>query len=116
MTKFQDTRPIYLQIVDSLSDSILGGQYPENERIPSVRELGEQLGVNPNTCVRSYEILTRDGIIEARRGMGYWVSEGAKERIQQHMQQEFFEQTVPEFKKRILTLGVELDKVLNLLK
>jgi len=49
MMNFDEHKPIYLQISDSICEKILNDEYAEDERIPSIREMGAQLGVNPNT-------------------------------------------------------------------
>ena len=68
--EFNQNKPIYLQIADGISEKILSGELKEGDRILSVRELGSELGVNPNTAMRSYEKLTMDGIIYNQRGIG----------------------------------------------
>ena len=77
--EFDNNKPIYLQISDSLCERILSGELKPEDRILSVRELGSELGVNPNTVARSYEKLTDAGIISTKRGLGYFVAPGAKE-------------------------------------
>ena len=54
---FKETQAIYLQIVDLVCDHIVTGKWKAQERIPSVRELGVQLEVNPNTVMRAYDYL-----------------------------------------------------------
>ena len=72
---FNTDKPIYLQIVDVICDRILSGELKGGDRIPSVREYGADIGVNPNTMMRSYEKLTADGIIFNKRGIGYFVAD-----------------------------------------
>ena len=60
---FNADKPIFLQIADSVCDRILSGELNGEDRIPSVREFGADIGVNPNTVMRTYEKLTADGII-----------------------------------------------------
>lgn len=86
----QTSRPIYLQIADSLCDDILQGVYTAEQRIPSVRELASQQQVNTNTVMRTFETLERDGIIFNRRGMGYYVSTDAVQRISELRRNHFF--------------------------
>jgi Predicted transcriptional regulators len=74
---FNTEKPIYLQIVDVIADRILSGELKGGDRIPSVREYGADIGVNPNTMMRSYEKLTADGIIYNKRGIGYFVADDA---------------------------------------
>ena len=54
---FKETQAIYLQIVDLVCDNIMTGKWKAGERVPSVRELGVQLEVNPNTVMRAYDCL-----------------------------------------------------------
>ena len=61
--EFDSNRPIYLQIADVLCDRVLSGEIKSGDRIPSVREYGASIGVNPNTVARSYERLTSLGVI-----------------------------------------------------
>ena len=72
--EFDQHKPIYLQIADAICERILTGIWPEGGRIPSVRECGISLEVNPNTVARSYDELSTDGIIHNKRGIGYFVS------------------------------------------
>ena len=76
--EFNDNRPIYLQIYDNICEQILTGALKPDERIMSVRDYGAEIGVNPNTVMRSYERLTSEGIIYNRRGIGYFICPDAQ--------------------------------------
>jgi GntR family transcriptional regulator len=65
---------MYRQIVDQVCTAVLSGRLTENEALPSVRALAEQLLVNPNTIARSYAELAREGIVETRSGKGVFVA------------------------------------------
>lgn len=78
---FKESKAIYLQIADRICDEILLGQYPEEERIPSVREYAAIVEVNANTVMRSFDYLQVQNIIYNKRGIGYFVASGAKELI-----------------------------------
>ncbi len=67
--------PIWIQIRKRLVYLIRSGKLGENERLPSVRELSVQLGVNYNTINKVYQDLERDGFIFTRRGKGSYVAE-----------------------------------------
>lgn len=105
---FSQEKPIYLQIYDALSERILSRELKEGDRIPSVREYGADVGVNPNTMMRTYEKLTADGIIYNKRGIGYFVSEGAVEAILKERQEDFIQREVPEIKRRMFLLGLDV--------
>lgn len=74
-------KAIYLQIVDRISDSILSGEFGEDQRLPSVREYAASMEVNANTAMRAYEKLSDKGLIYNRRGIGFFVSPGAKMKV-----------------------------------
>ena len=67
--------PIFRQIVGQISRMAHRGQMAVGEEMPSVRALAEELGINPNTVVRAYQELVQGGILEARPGRGFFVSE-----------------------------------------
>jgi GntR family transcriptional regulator len=66
---------IYRQIVDQVCAAVVAGKIAEDEPLPSVRALAEQLVVNPNTVARAYGELARDGVIESRAGRGMFVAQ-----------------------------------------
>lgn len=78
---FKESKAIYLQIADRICDEVLLGQYQEEERIPSVREYAAVVEVNANTVMRSYDYLQTQGVIYNKRGIGYFVSVGARKLI-----------------------------------
>lgn len=109
--EFVDNKPIYIQIYDSICEKILSGEYIEESRIPSVREMGGEIGVNPNTIMRSYEKLSSEGIIFNKRGTGYFVSTDARENILAAQRREFIENELPLIKKRIKLLGIDISEL-----
>ncbi|MFA6506526.1 MAG: GntR family transcriptional regulator, partial [Treponemataceae bacterium] len=64
--------PLYLQLADALRRSIRSGEYPDGERLPSIRHLADGVGVNPATAVSAYRILEKEGWVEARAGSGVY--------------------------------------------
>ena len=91
---FSNDKAIYVQIAERLSDEILAGKYKEDERIPSVREYAVLLEVNANTTVKAYDLLATDEIIYNKRGLGYFVSAGAKKQIKK-TRRSFIASTTP---------------------
>lgn len=111
--EFKGQQPIYLQIAELICNQILEGTYAEDDRLPSVREYATQVEVNVNTLVRSYDWLSQQGIIYNRRGLGYYVSPGAAERISSQRCRYFFDHTLPEVFTAMQTLGIEMGEVLR---
>lgn len=114
--EFSEPRGIYLQIADQIGGRILQGEWNAGERIPSIRELAIELGVNPNTVTRSYQVLLDRGIVANRRGRGYFVCERAAERALAAMREEFVRDELPRIVRamRVLRIGIdELAEYMN---
>lgn len=109
--KFTDNTPIFLQIALHVEQMIERGEWVEGERVPSTRELAVSLSVNPATVMRAYDHLTSLEVIEQRRGLGYFVSAGACDKIVSLRRSEFFEHTMPEFFAAMTRLGVTFEQV-----
>ena len=105
--EFNSNKSIYLQICDAICEQILSGTLKPDERIPSVREYGSEIGVNPNTIMRSYEKLTGDGIIYNRRGIGYFISPDALQTVLEAQRKEFMEEELPQILRRMKLLGID---------
>ena len=106
---FHSEKPIYIQIADAICEGILSGSVKEEDRIPSVREYGAQIGVNPNTVMRVYEKLTAEGILYNKRGIGYFVSPGARGIILEVQRKDFVEKEVPQILRRLELLGLDIN-------
>lgn len=108
---FNQDRPIFLQIADRLCDEILAGKYQDDDRIPSVREYAVLLEVNTNTAVKSYDELARANIIYNKRGLGYFVTKGAREQILKERRNVFMKEQLPELFRQMRLLGITLKDV-----
>ena len=78
---FKDNKAIYLQIADRIGDQIIAGKLIPEGKVPSVRELAAEIEVNANTVARTYDHLQQNGVIYTKRGLGFFVSPEAKEKI-----------------------------------
>ena len=114
--EFKNHKPIFLQIAEHICDEILSGRYPEGERLPSVREYAADVEVNVNTVVRSYDWLSQKEIIFNKRGMGYFVSEGAAEIIRKSLRDTFFKETLQELIQQMEKLDIKVEEVEQALK
>lgn len=73
--RFTDDRPIWLQLTEQLTRRIITGVYPPGSRLPPVRELAAQAGVNPNTMQRALAQLETEGLVRTERTSGRYVTE-----------------------------------------
>lgn len=108
---FNDDRPIYLQIASRICDEILAGVYVEGGRIPSVRDYAVEMEVNANTAAHSYTYLEQQGVIEARRGQGYFVTSDSKNIIRERRKSDFFSSVVPSFFANLDLLGIGFGEI-----
>ena len=108
---FNSDKPIFLQMVDRLCDEILADKYKDDDRIPSVREYAVLLEVNTNTAVKAYDELARANIIYNKRGLGYFVTKGARQQIRKERKQVFMKEQLPELFRQMQLLGITLEDV-----
>lgn len=113
--EFDANRPIYLQIADALCNSILDGRLKAEERIPSVREYGAQIGVNPNTVARTYDTLTAQGVIYNKRGIGFFVCEDAAKSIRKTAREKFLKEDLPNFLELARRLDISKEELVKLI-
>ncbi|WP_319477782.1 GntR family transcriptional regulator [Marispirochaeta aestuarii] len=109
--RFDESRSIFMQIRDYMGDMILNGKYPEGERIPSVRDMAAAMEVNPNTVLRSYGQLQDEQIIHNQRGLGYFVSIGARNRVLASRKENFLRHTLPDVFHSMEVLDIDFHEV-----
>src|SRR5512138_3033491 len=109
--EFINTKGIFLQIADNISEKVLEGKYPPGEKIPSVRDLASEIGVNPNTVMRSLNELESRGIIDNKRGVGFFVDPEAIKIIRQWKRREFFDVDLPIFVKQTRILNITFEEL-----
>ena len=108
---FTNDKAIYVQMADRLMDEILADKYKDDDRIPSVREYAVLLEVNTNTAVKAYDELARANIIYNKRGLGYFVTPGAKKQILKERKLAFMKERLPELFRQMQLLGITLEDV-----
>lgn len=112
--EFNSNKPIWQHICNLVADRIILGLWREGDRIPSVRELAVESQVNPNTVMRAYDLLQRDGIIISQRGIGYFVAEGAAQKALDSSRREFLENQLPPIFERMEILNISAEDVAKL--
>lgn len=106
--EFGDHKTIFLQIRDWLVDQILTGKLAPGDRIPSVRELAADIEVNRNTVMRSYALMEQEGIIDNRRGIGFFVSDQARQRLATDEKANFIRDELPKLVHQAKVLRLTL--------
>lgn len=113
MKQTSDNKPVFIQIKEWIEQHILRGEWSKGHQLPSVRELSAEFGVNPNTIARTYERLTMEQTIYSVRGVGYFVSDQAKELIETRRREEFRKETIPQFIADMNLLGIDLEEFIK---
>lgn len=107
-----DDQPIYRQLRDKLVGAILDGSLREGDPLPSVRTLAVELQINPITASKAYQELVADALVEKRRGLGMYVTDGARGRLLKDERRRFLEEEWPRIVERIEALGIDRDTLL----
>lgn len=76
---YKSRKPIYEQIIDSIKSLIVSGVLERDDQLPSVRQLAQELAINPNTIQKAYGELEREGVIYSLKGRGSFVGSGIQE-------------------------------------
>lgn len=106
MQDWHDRQPIYQQLADRLAAQLLDGDPPEGQAMPSVRTLASQYLLNPLTVNRALQALGDEGLLESRRGLGLYVTPGARERLRRSERQRFLQEEWPVLRARLRRLGL----------
>ena len=112
--EFQDHLPIYAQLMDTLKRRIITVRYLPGEKLPSVRDLAAEAGINPNTVQRAFSELEREGLIYTQRATGKYVTENADEI--KSARQALAKTQVAEFLSNMQSLGYSVGDVIVLLQ
>ena len=111
---FQDNLPIYSQLVDQLKRAVVSGEYAPGGKLPSVRELAADAGINPNTVQRAFGELERDGLVFTQRTSGKFVTEDT-EKIET-IKQELARSEIRHFLISMFSLGYGRAQTLQMLE
>jgi DNA-binding transcriptional regulator YhcF (GntR family) len=111
--QFSNDAPIYTQLIQQIKVGIVAGVFPPGERLPSVRDLATEAGVNPNTMQRALAELERDGLVYSQRTAGRFVTED-KTMIQQ-AKRSLAERHIQVFLEAMSHLGFQREEILALL-
>ncbi len=114
--RFKEKQAIYIQIAEMITDNILSGRWGENEKIPSVREMAVDMEVNPNTIAHTYNYLQDKGIIQKKRGIGYFVSPDGINLAKDSRRTRFIKTELPVFFKSLKLLDIDFETVASLYK
>lgn len=108
-------KPIFIQLAEAIEDNILKGIYAEETQIPSTTEVAVTLKVNPATVNHGVNLLVEQGIIYKKRGVGMFVSTGARTIILTRHKQEFFQEFLLPMLEEAKNLGLSREDIVGML-
>jgi GntR family transcriptional regulator len=109
--EFREKGSIYSQIAEYVCEQILLKKWLLGEKIPSIREFAATMQVNAITVQRAYDFLLQLDIIANKRGIGYFVTIDAEEKVLAFRRAQFMEHDLPLFLKNLRLLRIDLDQV-----
>lgn len=112
--QFSNEMPIYSQLVEQIKIGIVSGMFPSGERLPSVRDLATEAGVNPNTMQRAMTELERDGLVYSQRTAGRFVTEDHA--VIEAAKRDLAQRHIHAFLAAMLRLGYGREEIISLLE
>ena len=112
--RFQADAPIYTQLIAQIKRGIVTGAFPAGGRLPSVRDLATEAGVNPNTMQRALAELERDGLVYSQRTTGRFVTED-KEMIET-AKRALAQSHIQSFLEQMASLGFDREEIVTLVR
>ena len=109
--EWNDKQPIYKQLKDMVVERIMDGSFAEGEAVPSVRQVAMDYQINHLTVGKAYQELVEAQLLEKRRGLGMFVTPGARSSLTHDEQHHFITEEVPAFAERVKILGLDMKSV-----
>jgi GntR family transcriptional regulator len=110
---WNDKTPIYRQLKDRIVGMMLDDVIKSGEALPSVRQIAAEYSLNPITVSRAYQELVDETLVEKRRGLGMYVTDGARDKLLASERERFIREEWPALLERISRLGLDLEQLLR---
>ena len=111
-----DGAPIFSQIAERLADEIAEGTLAEGDQVPSTNELAAFYRINPATAAKEINVLTDNGLVEKRRGIGMFVATGARERLLGDRRKRFAQRYVEPMVAEAARLRIDTETLLSMVR
>ena len=111
--EWNDSQPIYRQLRDLMVAMILDGVLAEGDPLPSVRQVATEYRVNPHTVLKAYQQLVDEELVEKRRGLGMFVTTGARRLLFEAERRRFVVEEWPRIRETIQRLGLTPEELLG---
>ncbi|MDX2298591.1 MAG: GntR family transcriptional regulator [Xanthomonadaceae bacterium] len=111
--QWNDNTPIYRQLKERVVAMMLDGALKPGDALPSVRQIAAEYQLNPITVSRAYQELADETLVEKRRGLGMYVTDGAREKLLTSERERFLKEEWPAVLARISRLGLSIESLLK---
>lgn len=111
VVQWNDNTPIYRQLKERVVAMMLDGVLNPGDALPSVRQIAAEYQLNPITVSRAYQELADEALVEKRRGLGMYVTEGAREKLLASERERFLKEEWPAVVERITRLGLSIESL-----
>ena len=112
----ESNKSIYIQIAEMIENEIILGNLKEDEQAPSTNQFAKIYNINPATAGKGLNLLVEEEILYKKRGIGMFVSVGAREKIIKKRQNTFYKEILPQIIEEANRLEISLDEIIDHIK
>ncbi|WP_268913358.1 GntR family transcriptional regulator [Lentilactobacillus sp. SPB1-3] len=113
---FDGSEPIYRQVAEQIEETIVTSGFDEGKQIPSTTEISKEFHINPATVLKGMNMVVDKGLIEKRRGLGMFVTVGAREKILEDRRSKFYDNFVKSLVTEAKSLNISEEDLINQIK
>jgi len=113
---FDPKKPLFLSIAEWLEDAILAGIFAEETQVPSITEISVQYNINPATALKGVNMLVDSGLLYKKRGLGMFVATGARDKLLEKRQQQFYNDYVSPLVREARRLLISAEELHNMME
>lgn len=116
LLNFNSEKPIYIQLAEAVEDDILKGIFEEEAQVPSTTEISISFKINPATAGKGINLLVDEEILYKKRGVGMFVSKGAKEKILQKRKEVFYNNYILSLLEEASKLDIPKEEIISMIE
>jgi GntR family transcriptional regulator len=110
-----ESKPIFIQIAESIEDEIINGELNEGEQVPSTNQFASFYQINPATAAKGINLLVDEGILYKKRGIGMFISDGAKELLLQKRKKHFYDEFILAMLQEANKINISKQEVIEMI-
>ena len=111
--KLNPDRPVYVQLIERITTDIIAGIYPPGSKLPSVRDLAQTAGVNPNTMQKALSEMERTNLVYSQRTSGRFITEDLS--MIDSLKTELASEQIKEFLEKMEKIGLSKEDIIGLI-